>query len=213
MADRQTCKQVFLLKIKALGTLDRRVHHLGYQGGPKSLPHILFVLTILDCFDLGTSLKKYVLSQGCDVAYIGHWPRVIYLFDRQTDRETNRQADIYILPCFSSQTSYHCLSMDCLQTVSELYMYISSVSLPVNELYQALASLCQSILCGYDNVTFFGGGGGCLVCLIDLVVTLLTGFEAFGHPVKDFAFGVSVIIWDGASVVHIIKSVGASTVQ
>ena len=52
--------------------------------------------------------------------------------------------------------------MDCLQTVSELYMYISSVSLPVNEPYQTLVSLRQSILCGYDNVTFFvrGGGGG-----------------------------------------------------
>ena len=50
--------------------------------------------------------------------------------------------------------------MDCLQTVSELYMYISSVSLPVNEPYQTLVSLRQSILCGYDNVTFFFGGGG-----------------------------------------------------
>ena len=59
-------------------------------------------------------------------------------------------------------------------------MYISSVSLPVNEPYQTLVSLRQSILCGYDNVTFFvrgggGGGGGCLICLIVLVVKLLTG--------------------------------------
>ena len=48
--------------------------------------------------------------------------------------------------------------MDCLETVSELY--ISSVSLPVNEPYQTLVSLPQSILCGYDNVTFFFGGKG-----------------------------------------------------
>ena len=45
-------------------------------------------------------------------------------------------------------------------------MYISSVSLPVNELYQTLVSLRKSMLCGYDNVTFsflfffFLGGGG-----------------------------------------------------
>ena len=48
----------FFLKLKALGTLDRRAHLLSYQGGPKSPPHIFFVLTNLDCFDLGTSLKK-----------------------------------------------------------------------------------------------------------------------------------------------------------
>ena len=42
---------------------------------------------------------------------------------------------------------------------------------------------------------------------------LLTGFEAFGPPVKDFALAVSVVILDGASVVQIPKGVGASTVQ
>ena len=46
---------------------------------------------------------------------------------------------------------------------------------------------------------------GCLVCLIVLVVKLLTGFEAFVPPVKDFALGVSVVILDGASVVQILK--------
>ena len=59
---------------------------------------------------------------------------------------------------------------------------------------------------------FFLGGGG-LVCLIVLVVKLLTGFEAFGPPVKDFLLGVSVVILVGASVVQILKGVGASTVQ
>ena len=34
------------------------------------------------------------------------------------------------------------------------------VSLPVNEPYQTLVSLRQCVLCGYDNVTFFWGGGG-----------------------------------------------------
>ena len=101
--------------------------------------------------------------------------------------------------------------MDCLQTVSELYMYISSVSLPISEPYQTLVSLRQSILCGYDNDTFFGGG--CLICLKVLVVKLLTGFEAFGPPVKGFTLAVSVVILDGAYVVQILKSVGASTVQ
>ena len=57
VAVRQTCKQ-FLLMLKSLGTLDRHVHHLSYQGGPKSPPHIFLVLTDLDRFDLGTSLKK-----------------------------------------------------------------------------------------------------------------------------------------------------------
>ena len=71
VADRQTCNQ-FFLKLKALGTLDRRAHHLSYQSGPKPPPYIFFVLTNLDCFDFGTSLKKLCLSQGNDVAYIGH---------------------------------------------------------------------------------------------------------------------------------------------
>ena len=74
-----------------------------------------------------------------------------------------------------------------------------------------LVSLRQSILCGYDNVTFFwGGGGGCLICLIVLVVKLLTGFEKVGPPVKDWNqcchFGWSLRCSD-------IKGVGASTVQ
>ena len=90
-------------------------------------------------------------------------------------------------------------------------MYISSDSLSLNEPYQTLVSLRQSILCGYDNVTFLWGG--CLICLIILVVKLLTGFEAFGPPVKDFALGASVVILDGASVVQILKGVGVNTVQ
>ena len=55
--------------------------------------------------------------------------------------------------------------------------------------------------------------GGCLVCLIVLLVKLLTGFEAFGPPVKDFALEVSVVILDGASIVQILKGVVVSTVQ
>ena len=38
-------------------------------------------------------------------------------------------------------------------------MHISSVSLPVNEPYQPLVSLRQSVFCWYDNVTFYLGGG------------------------------------------------------
>ena len=56
-------------------------------------------------------------------------------------------------------------------------------------------------------------GGGGLVCRIVLVVKLLTGFEAFVPPVKDFALGVSVVILDGASIVQILKGVGVSIVQ
>ena len=52
---------------------------------------------------------------------------------------------------------------------------------------------------------FFVGGGGCLICLIVMVVKLLTGFEAFCPPVKDYALAVSVVILDGASVVQILK--------
>ena len=48
------------------------------------------------------------------------------------------------------------MTMNCLQTVSELYMY-NCVSLPVKEPYQTLVSLRQYVLCGYDNVTFLGG--------------------------------------------------------
>ena len=53
----------------------------------------------------------------------------------------------------------------------------------------------------------------CLICLIVLVVKLLTRFEAFGPPVKDFAPAVSLVILDGASIVQILKGVGANTVQ
>ena len=42
---------------------------------------------------------------------------------------------------------------------------------------------------------------------------LLTGFEAFGPPVKDFPLEVSVVILDGAFVVQILKGIGVSTVQ
>ena len=55
--------------------------------------------------------------------------------------------------------------------------------------------------------------GGCLICLIVLVLKLLTGFEELGPSVKDFTLGVSVVILDGASVVQKLKAVGASTVQ
>ena len=42
---------------------------------------------------------------------------------------------------------------------------------------------------------------------------LLTGFEAFGPPIKDFTLAVSAVNLDGASVVQILKGVGTSTVQ
>ena len=58
MADRQLCNQFYFAQAQALGTLDSCAHHLSYQGGPKSPPHIFYVLTNLDCFDLGGSLKK-----------------------------------------------------------------------------------------------------------------------------------------------------------
>ena len=82
-------------------------------------------------------------------------------------------------------------------------MYISSVSLCISEPYQTLVSLRQSISCGYDNVILFVWG--CLICLIVLIVKLLTGFEAYGPPVKDFALAVSDVILDGASVVRYFK--------
>ena len=98
--------------------------------------------------------------------------------------------------------------MDCLQTVSELYIYISSVTLPVNDPYQTLVSLF------YEGMIALHFLWGCLICLIVFVVKLLTGFEAFGPPVKDLAVGVSVVIFDGASVVFLtLKAVGTSTVQ
>ena len=59
---------------------------------------------------------------------------------------------------------------------------------------------------------FFSLGGGCLICLIVLVVKLLICFEAFCPPVKDFALGVSVVILDGASIVQMLKGVGVSSI-
>ena len=57
-----------------------------------------------------------------------------------------------------------------------------------------------------------GGGGGCLIYVIVSVVKLLTGFEAFGPPVKDFALGASVVILDGASIVQILIGVRVSSI-
>ena len=99
MADRHTYMQtVFSAHAQSSWNTGQTAHHLSYQGGPKS--HIFFVLTNLDCFDFGTSLKSYVFSRGSDVAYIGHWPRAMNLFiDNQTvsltDRQTGRQAYIF----------------------------------------------------------------------------------------------------------------------
>ena len=103
-------------------------------------------------------------------------------------------------------------------------MYVSSVSLPVSEPWQTLVSIPQFILCGYDNISryfyfffvVFSLGGGaveeCLICLIDMVVKLPTGFEALVPPLKHFTLG-SVFILDGASVAQMLKVVGVSTVQ
>ena len=107
MADIQTCNQLILPKLK----LDRRFHHLSYQSGPKSPPHIFYGLTNLDCFDLGTSLKKICLSQCSGVAYISHWPRAIYLFDRKTDRLTNRQVGRHIYSAVLELTDLISLSL------------------------------------------------------------------------------------------------------
>ena len=70
-------------------------------------------------------------------------------------------------------------------------MYISSGSLPLNKLYRTLISLRVGMI-----ELHFCVCGGCLICLIFLVVKLLTGFESFGPPVKDFTLGVSVVILD-----------------
>ena len=52
-----------------------------------------------------------------------------------------------------------------------------------------------------------------MICLIVLVVKLLTAFQAFGPPVKDFALGISVVILDGASVVQILKGIRVSSIS
>ena len=57
------------------------------------------------------------------------------------------------------------------------------------------------------------GEGVCLICLICMVVKLLTSFESFVPPVKDFTHGISVVVLDGASIVQMLKFVGVSTVQ
>ena len=90
-------------------------------------------------------------------------------------------------------------------------MYIINGSLPLNEPYQTLVSLRQSILCEYDNVTFLWRRMPDMPHSFDCEAT--DCFEAFGPPVNDFALGVSVVILDGATIVQILKGVGVSTVQ
>ena len=46
-----------------------------------------------------------------------------------------------------------------------------------------------------------------------MVVKLLTSFESFVPPVKDFTHGISVVVLDGASIVQMLKFVDVSTVQ
>ena len=53
----------------------------------------------------------------------------------------------------------------------------------------------------------------CLVFLIVLVIKLQTGFEALLPPLKKITLGVSVVIFDGASIVQMLKGVGVSMVQ
>ena len=66
----------------------------------------------MNCFDLGTSLKKLCLSQGSDIANIGHWPRAIYRFDRQTDRLTDRQVGSHIYSAVLELTNHISLFVD-----------------------------------------------------------------------------------------------------
>ena len=101
--------------------------------------------------------------------------------------------------------------MDCLQTVSELYMCISSVSLPISKPYQTLVSI-SAILFSVSLITLHFCGGSPDM-FHSLVVKLLTGFEAFDPPVKDFALAASVVILYGAFIVQILKGVGVSTIQ
>ena len=142
---------VFLLMLKPLGTLDRHAHHLSYQGGSKLPPHHFFVLTNLDCFDLGASLKKLCFKPR-------QWRNLyMYLFNRQTDRLTDRQTgrQTYI---FCHAWAHRPHSTVCRWTVSKLSVNCICI-VQVSEPYQTLVSLRQSILCDYDNITFFVGGG------------------------------------------------------
>ena len=57
-------------------------------------------------------LKNLCLSQGSDVAYIGHWPRAIYFFDIQIDRLTDRQVGRHIYSPVLELTDLISLSVD-----------------------------------------------------------------------------------------------------
>ena len=100
MCGRQTDMQsVFLLKLKSLWTLDRHTHHLSYRVGPKSPPHNFFVLINLDCFHLGTSLKKlcfkprqwHTLYRSLAKGNIPFRPT-----NRQVHRQTDKQVGRHI---------------------------------------------------------------------------------------------------------------------
>ena len=162
MADRQTYNQgfFFIFALKAQSPWDTKQTRSPSESPvwSKVTTTIFFVLTNLDSFDLGTSLKKLCLSQGSNVAYIGHWPRSIYLFDRQTDRLTDRQVGRHIYSAMLELTDLISLSVDGLSPNCQWTVYYICVSLPVNKPYQTLVILHQYVLCGYDNVTFLLGG-------------------------------------------------------
>ena len=94
MAERQTWKP-FLLMLKALGTLDRHAHHLSYQSGPKPQLHIFLVLTNLDCFDLGSSLKNFCFKRRQWRSLYRSLAKgnIPFLIDKQTDSQTDSQTD------------------------------------------------------------------------------------------------------------------------
>ena len=73
---------------------------------------------------------------------------------------------------------------------------------------QALVSLRQSILCGYDDVTFLWGMPDMPHSFCCEATDWLRGIWSFCKRV-----GVIVVVLVGASVVQILKGVWASTVQ
>ena len=57
------------------------------------------------------------------------------------------------------------------------------------------------------------GGGGLPDMLHSFGCEATDWLRGIWPPVKDFALGVSVVILDEASVIQILKGVGASTIQ
>ena len=111
---------------------------------------------------LGTSLKKLCFMPR-QWRSLGHWPRAIYLFDRQTHRQTDKQVGRHHIYSVVLKLTYLIsLSVDGLSPYCQwtVYVYFKCLTSLKRTIPNISYSLRQSIVCKYDNAAFCVCVGG-----------------------------------------------------